>query len=342
MNSPFLEACKGKEPEYTPVWFMRQAGRYMASYRKLKGTKSVVEMAKDPEVSSVIVADAVKRLGVDAGIIFADIMLPLEGMGIQFRIEEGVGPVVANPVRTREDVDALENIDPEADVGFVFRGIERTIEKLGGETPLIGFSGAPFTLAGYMVEGGPSRDLPRTRYLMHSDPDTWRLLMLKLTKVVKTYLSHQVSHGVHAVQLFDSWVGCLSDGEYAQFVMNYTKQVFGGLGGTVPKIHFCADSSRLIERFWSTGPDVLSVDWRVQLGDVWKRASRRAVAQGNLDPLLASLGGKPMDMAVAKILSTAHGRRHVFSLGHGVLQTTPEANLKRIVAGVHDKTRRRR
>lgn len=320
---------------------MRQAGRYMASYRKLKGNRSVVEMAKDPEVSSEVAADAVKRLGVDAGIIFADIMLPLEGTGIRFRIEEGIGPVVANPVRTMEDVDALENIDPEVDVGFVFEGIERTLEKLGGETPLIGFSGAPFTLAGYMIEGGPSRDLPRTRYLMHSEPDTWRLLMLKLTKLVKTYLRHQVSHGVHAVQLFDSWVGCLSDGEYDEFVMKHTKEVFGGLDGTVPKIHFCADSSRLLERFWSTGPDVLSVDWRVPIGDVWTRTSNRAVAQGNLDPLLASLGGKSMDLAVAKILSATHGRRHVFSLGHGVLQTTPEANLKRIVARVHDKTRRR-
>jgi uroporphyrinogen decarboxylase len=339
MRSPFLDVLSGREPECTPVWFMRQAGRYMASYRQLKGNRTVLDLAKDPDAASGLVADAVKRLGVDAGIIFADIMLPLGGLGVDFEIEENVGPVVSSPIRTAEQVDGLGELEPESDVPFVLDGIEKTVEKLGGETPLIGFAGAPFTLAGYLVEGRPSRDLATTRYMMHSDPDSWGLLMEKLSEMVIAYLRSQVKHGVHAVQLFDSWVGCLSTAEYEEHVLKYTKRVFEGLGGAVPRIHFCADSSRLLERFWETGPEAVSVDWRTPLADVWRRCADDAVAQGNLDPTVASVGGRELEEQVGMILAQARGKRHIFSLGHGVLQSTPEENLKKVVARVHEETR---
>jgi len=204
--SVFLDACRLKETEYTPVWFMRQAGRYLPSYRKIKGSKSVLEIAKNPLLASQAVADAVNQLGVDAGIIFADIMLPLEGMGVEFRIEENVGPVVSNPVRNASDVAKLDEFEAETDVGYVFDAIDATLAKLNG-TPLIGFSGAPFTLAGYMIEGAPSRELGRTKEMMYRKPEAWSALMRKLTKMVKQYLDRQVRHGVNAVQLFDSGSG---------------------------------------------------------------------------------------------------------------------------------------
>ncbi len=340
-DSPFVRACLGREAEYTPVWFMRQAGRFLPSYRRIKGTRNVLEVAKDPELSSEVVVDAVRALGVDAGILFADIMLPLEAMGVRFRIEENVGPVVSNPIRQERDVAALHQIDPENDLPYVYNGIERTIEKLDGQTPLIGFSGAPFTLAAYMIEGGPSRELARTKALMYSDTGEWTRLMEKLTKMVEDYLAAQVRHGVDAVQLFDSWVGCLSPRDYRKFVFPYTRRIFASLD-SVPKIHFCADSSALVEEFSRAGPEVLSVDWRIPIEDVWRRCGDGTAVQGNLDPVAAKVGGAEMHEGVSAILKGAGGRKgHIFSLGHGVLRETPPENLRRIVGAVHSRTRRR-
>src|SRR6266550_5262790 len=209
MNTAFLDACGKKQPVHTPVWFMRQAGRYLPSYRAVKANRSVLEIAKDPTLASQVVVEAVNALDVDAGIIFADIMLPLEGMGVEFKIEENVGPVVTRPVRTPDDVSSLRDLSPEEDVGYVFDGIDATLQKLDDSVPLIGFSGAPFTLAGYIIEGRPSRDLEKTKQMMYGDPETWHRLMGALTKMVADYLAAQVSHGVDAVQLFDRWVGCL-------------------------------------------------------------------------------------------------------------------------------------
>jgi uroporphyrinogen decarboxylase len=338
MSSPFLDVLRGKEPEHTPVWFMRQAGRYMESYRRLKAGRNVLEVARDPESSSEVVADAVKRLGVDAGIIFADIMLPLEGMGVRFKIEEDIGPVVSNPVRTPEDVESLSELHPEEDVGFVMDGIERAVEKTG-DVPLIGFSGAPFTLASYMIEGAPSRDMQRTRRFMHEHREAWARMMAKLSRMAAAYLSAQVNHGVKAVQLFDSWAGVLSEDEYVSGVKPFTSEVFRSLEGVVPRIHFCADSQRLLHRFWETGPDAMSVDWRFPIGEVWTRCSPRAVAQGNLDPVLAALGGSEMEDAVSRILAEAEGKKHIFGLGHGVIRSTSEDTLRALVERVHSATR---
>lgn len=341
-DSAFIRACLGREAEYTPVWFMRQAGRYLPSYRRVKGNRNVLDVARDPELASEVVVDAVRALGVDAAIIFADIMLPLGAMGVEFRIEEDLGPVVSNPIRGPGEVEALRRPDPEADLPYVYDGIDKTIQKLDGRTPLIGFSGAPFTLAAYMIEGGPSRELTKTRALMYSSPETWQALMRSLTNMVKDYLSDQVKHGVSAVQLFDSWVGCLSPRDYDQFVFPFTREVFASVG-RVPRIHFCADSSALIEGFHRAGPEVLSVDWRMPIDDVWRRCDDGTSVQGNLDPAAALVGGKEMEERVTDILNRARGRRgHIFSLGHGVLRETDPNNLRQIVKTVHALTGRKR
>jgi uroporphyrinogen decarboxylase len=342
MNYAFTDACRGKEPERTPVWFMRQAGRYLPSYREVKGNRPVTEIARDPALSSQVVVDAVRALDVDAGIIFADIMLPLEGMGVQFRIEENVGPIVTNPIRTPDDVNSLDALSPEEDVGYVLDGIDATLEKLGDSVPLIGFSGAPFTLAGYMIEGRPSRDLELTKQMMYREPETWHRLMSALTEMVKVYLSSQVSRGVAAVQLFDSWVGCLSPSDYESYVSQYTKEIMLSLDGKVPTIHFCANSSSLLKQFAETGADVLSVDWRMRIADAWEATGGRIGIQGNLDPVLALAGGDAMLRGAEEIVRQSEGRKgHIFSLGHGVLRETDPESLRSLVRLVHERTRRR-
>ena len=341
-RGPFLDACNRREAEHTPVWFMRQAGRYLPSYMRIKGGRQILDVAKDPGLASDVVVDAVEALGVDAGIIFADIMLPLEAIGVHFTIKENVGPIVSNPVRTMEDVDSLRRLDSTAGPSYVYDGIDETIRKLDGRVPLIGFSGAPFTLAAYMVEGGPSRDLERTKSLMFSEPDLWAALMKKLTEMVIAYLGEQVRHGVAAVQLFDSWVGALSASDYSEFVLPFTRQIFDSVH-SVPRIHFCADSSALVEEFHRAGPEVLSVDWRVRLDDTWKRCGESTAVQGNLDPVSALAGGTAMERRTKDILQIASGRKgHIFSLGHGVLRTTDPENLRRIVKLVHETTGERR
>jgi uroporphyrinogen decarboxylase len=340
MNSTFIDACRKKEPAHTPVWFMRQAGRYLPSYRAVKGNRPVTEIAKDPALASQVAVDAVNALDVDAAIIFADIMLPLEGMGVQFKIEENVGPIVTSPIRTLDDVNSLRALSPEEDVGYVFDGIDATLQKLDDSVPLIGFSGAPFTLAGYMIEGRPSRDLELTKQMMYREPETWHLLMGALTKMIKVYLACQVSHGVVAVQLFDSWVGCLSPSDYERYVSEYTMEIMRSLDGKVPRIHFCANSYSLLEQFIETGPDVLSVDWRMRISDAWGASSGRVGIQGNLDPVLALAGGQAMKREAGEILEQSKGHRgHIFSLGHGVLRQTDPENLRELVKMVHEATK---
>jgi uroporphyrinogen decarboxylase len=341
-NSTFIDACLRKEPAHTPVWFMRQAGRYLPSYRAVKGNRPITEIARDPALSSQVVVDAVKALDVDAGIIFADIMLPLEGMGVQFKIEENVGPVVANPVRTLDDVNSLRSLSPQEDVGYVFDGIDATLQKLDDSVPLIGFSGAPFTLAGYIIEGRPSRDLELTKQMMYREPETWHLLMRSLTKMIKAYLDSQVAHGVEAIQLFDSWVGCLSPSDYEAYVSKYTGEIMRSLAGKVPRIHFCANSSALLRQFVDTGPDVLSIDWRMRIADAWRESGGGLGIQGNLDPVLALAGGEAMRREVGQILKESNGQKgHIFSLGHGVLKETNPENLREVVKLVHETTRSR-
>jgi uroporphyrinogen decarboxylase len=335
MRSEFVDACRRKKVGRTPVWFMRQAGRYLPSYQKLRSEKGILEIAKDPDLASEVTVDPVRQLGVDAAVMFADIMLPLEGIGVKFRIEENLGPVIENPIRTREDVEALGDFDPDRHVPHVLGTITRAVEKLGG-VPLVGFSGAPFTLASYLIEGAPSREFQLTKKMMYTEPDTWRLLEARLTKLVVSYLKAQAKCGVSAVQLFDSWVGCLGPADYAAYVKRYTTEVFAGVGDGVPTIHFCANSAALVEEFAETGCDVVSVDWRVPIDTVWKRTGDKLAVQGNLEPAAAAAGGKVMERAVSDIMERTEGRRgHVFNLGHGVLRETPPGNLKKVVELVH-------
>ncbi len=340
-ESSFIEACRRREVDSTPVWFMRQAGRYLPSYRKLRSEKGILEIAKDPRLASDVTVDPVKQLGVDAAVMFTDIMLPLEGVGVDFSIEENVGPMVKNPIRTKADVDALGEFDPDKHVGYVLETARLAVDKLGG-TPLIGFSGAPFTLASYLIEGAPSREFQMTKRMMYTEPDVWAELMTRLTRLVVAYLRAQVKNGVSAIQLFDSWVGCLSPKDYESYARRYTEEVFGSVRGSVPTIHFCANSSSLLESFASTGCDVVSVDWRLPIDSVWERTGNSKAVQGNLDPAAAAAGGEVMARAVDEILARASGRRgHVFNLGHGVLRETPPDNLRKIVAMVHQGKGRR-
>jgi len=339
LKSVFIDACRRKDVEYTPVWFMRQAGRYLPSHRKLRGTKGVLEVAKDPELASEAAVGPVKKLGVDAAVLFADIMLPLEGVGIKFHIQENLGPVVHKKIESRKDIDLIGEFDAEKHVPYVLETVEKTKAKLDG-VPLIGFSGAPFTLAGYLIEGSPSRDFLLTKRMMYEQPDAWEELMRKLTRLVKKYLMAQVANGASAVQLFDSWVGCLSPLDYKAFVLKHTKEIFEFLRGRVPTIHFCADSSSLIEEFAHTGCDVISVDWRLPIDQAWTRSGEMLAVQGNLDPVLPVSGGRLMEKATQDILNRAASHKgHIFSLGHGVLRDTPPANLQRIVRLVHTETR---
>jgi uroporphyrinogen decarboxylase len=341
-RSTFIDACLRRDTEFTPVWFMRQAGRFLPSYRKIKGDRGVLEVAKDPDTAPSVVATAVEELGVDAAILYADIMLPMEAIGVKLEIRENVGPVILEPVRTLEAVASFKELDPSSDMPFLGNVIHETLRRLDGRVPLIGFSGAPFTLAAYLLEGGPSRELHRTKVIMHSEPDLWEALMTKLTNNVSTYLGMQVKHGVNAVQLFDSWAGCLSAADYEKHVLKYTKKVLSSIR-SVPRIHFCADSGALVEEFQKTDPDVLSVDWRVPIGEVWKRCGSGISVQGNLDPVLAQVGGNVMGQAASDVLEMAQGHSgHIFSLGHGVLQETDPANLKKLVSYVHQRTRNRR
>lgn len=337
-ESTFVDACRRKQVDHTPVWFMRQAGRYLPSYRKLRATKGILEVAKDPELASDVTVDPVRQLGVDAAVMFADIMLPLEGVGVKFRIEENLGPVIENPIRTRADVEALSEFDPDEHVGNVLETVRLALRKLDG-TPLVGFSGAPFTLASYLVEGSPTRDFQKTKQMMYGDPDAWGLLMSRLTKIVVEYLRAQVRDGASAVQLFDSWVGCLSPDDYDVFVRRHTSEIFAAVGDGVPTIHFCANSGTLVEKFAETGADVLSVDWRVPIESVWERSGGTMGVQGNLDPAAAVAGGEAMEEGAKRILRGAAGKRgHVFNLGHGVLRDTPPENLRRLVQLVHEST----
>lgn len=335
MESTFLDACRRREVEHTPVWFMRQAGRYLPSYRKLRAEKGILEIAKDPRLASDVTVDPVRQLGVDAAVLFADIMLPLEGVGVKFRIEENVGPIIRHPIRTKRDVEALGEFDPDQHVGHVLETIHRAVKKLDG-IPLIGFSGAPFTLASYLIEGAPSREFQKTKSLMYSEPETWNLLMARLTRLIVDYLRAQAKSGASAVQLFDSWVGCLSPADYEAFVKRYTAEIFRAVQGSVPSIHFCANSSSLVESFASTGCDVISVDWRVPIETVWGRTEGMKGVQGNLDPAAAAVGGSNLERAVADVLRRTEGRKgHIFNLGHGVLKETPPENLRKVVELVH-------
>ena len=329
----FLKACRGEPVDATPVWFMRQAGRYMKEYRALKEKYGFLELAKTPELAAEITLQPIDALGVDAAIIFADILLPLEPMGTGLEFTAGDGPVIPRPVRTLRDVEGLRPVNAKEQLGYVGDVLRIVRKEIEGKVPLIGFSGAPFTLCSYMVEGGKSRDFNLTKQMMYGETDTWKLLMDKVCTVLVDYLKMQVESGAQALQILDSWVGCLSPMDYAKYILPYTKRVIEGAQETgVPVINFSTGTSTMLDLIKEAGGDVVSFDWRINLDDAWDIVGRDRPIQGNLDPCILFAPMPVIRERVHDLLCRAGGRKgHIFNLGHGILQHTPVDNVKAVV-----------
>ena len=340
MNDRFLRACRREPVDCTPVWFMRQAGRSSPSYRAVRRERGVLEIAKTPAIAAEVTRQPVGELGVDAAILFCDLLIPLEAMGVAVRIDDGVGPRIDTPIRTGEDVDRLRPLDPERSLPFVRETIARLRAKL--DVPLIGFAGAPFTLASYLVEGGASRDFEATKRFMRERRADWTRLMDLLADGMAAFLRFQAAAGAQALQLFDSWAGALGPGDYVERVQPYTQKVFRGIRETgVPTIHFGTGTAGFLDAFREAGGDVIGVDWRIALDRAWVAIGEDVGIQGNLDPA-ALLGPRDDWMAAARdVLERANGRPgHVFNLGHGVLASTPQDHLRGLVELVHETSRR--
>ena len=333
---PLLLACRRKPTEYTPIWLMRQAGRYMKEYRALRRKFSFLEMCKNPELAAEVTLLPIVKLKVDAAIIFSDILLPLEPMGVELEFAKNGGPIIHHPVREMKQIDALRIIDPEEDLSFLIEAIRLVRKELEEKIPLIGFSGAPFTLASYVIEGGHSRNYILTKGLMYQDRLAWDGLMEKISEMLIRYLNAQIHSGVQALQLFDSWVGCLSPSDYEEYVLPYSKKVIDGVDKGVPIIHFATSSSTLLERMKWAGSDVIGVDWRVDLGEAWSRLKYDVAIQGNLDPVVLLGPEDLIEREAKRILDSARGRPgHIFNLGHGILPNTPVDHVTALVEIVH-------
>ena len=337
MNDRFVRACRREPVDATPVWFMRQAGRSFAAYRSLRERHGILELAKTPDLCAEVTLMPVRELGVDAAVLFADIMLPLEPMGVDLRIEPEVGPIIDRPIRSAADVAALRPFDPDA-LSFTLDAIRLVRRELDGKAGVIGFSGAPFTLACYLIEGRPSRDFAVAKAFMYREPAAWHTLMERLAAMVTVYLRAQVDAGADVVQLFDSWVGGLGPADYRQFVQPHVQRIFATLGG-VPAIHFGTGTSALIELMAQAGGDVIGVDHRVSLAEAWRRVGPGRGVQGNLDAARVVAGWEPTEAGARAVLAEADGRPgHIFNLGHGVLPDTDTGLLRRLVDFVHEQT----
>jgi uroporphyrinogen decarboxylase len=316
---------------------MRQAGRSLPEYRALRADHDILELCRTPELAAEATMQPVRRLGVDAAILFSDIVVPLQAMRIDLEIQPGVGPVIDDPIRSVDDVDRLQPLDPEAGVPFVLETIRAVSSEL--DVPLIGFGGAPFTLASYLVEGGPSRTHERTKALMYGEPETWHKLMDRLSESILVYLRAQIDAGADAVQLFDSWVGALGPREYEAHVLPGVERILGGLAGLdAPRIYFGLNTSELLSLMARSGADVIGVDWRVPLSDARRRVGPNVALQGNLDPAACLAPWPAIEGKVAEVLDEGGGRGHIFNLGHGVLPDTDPGMLARIVEVVHERT----
>jgi uroporphyrinogen decarboxylase len=338
----FLDACYHRQPDATPVWFMRQAGRCLAEYRELRKRYDILTMAKTPELCAQVTMMPVKEFGVDGAVLYADIMLPLEGMGVSLEIQPEVGPIIHNPIRSMQDVEALRITDAWEATPYVMEAIRLVRRELEGKQAVIGFSGAPFTLACYLIEGRPSRDYGIAKSLMYGQPETWHALMDKLTEVVSRYLVAQIGAGVDVVQLFDSWVGALGPSVYKRFVQPYSQRIFEAVKQTgTPSIHFGTGTASLLELMVEAGGDIISVDWRVDLDDAWARIGYDHGIQGNLDPTLLLTPWNVIEEGMHDVLRRAADRPgHIFNLGHGVLADTRPETLRRLVDAVHEATQR--
>ena len=334
-----LAACRLEPVDATPVWFMRQAGRSLAAYRALRQRHSILTLAKTPDLSAEVTLLPVRDLGVDAAVLFADIVLPLEPMGVALEIQPDVGPVIHDPIRSAGDVDRLRTIDADADLPFVMDALRLVRRELDGRAAVIGFSGSPFTLACYLIEGRPSRDYALAKSFMYAQPDAWHRLMARLSAVVVEYLAAQVRAGAQVLQLFDSWVGILGPADYAWAVQPHVRSIFERLGGT-PIIHFGTGCDALLPLMAEAGGDVIGLDARSSINAAWRRIGPTRGIQGNLDPARPLAGWRATEAGARHVLDEVAGRSgHIFNLGHGVLPDTDPGVLRTLVEYVHDQTR---
>ncbi len=340
-NSPFMKACRGEPTDITPVWLMRQAGRYMAEYRQIRDQISFLDLCANPQLCSEVMCTAVKRLGVDAAIIFSDLLPMLVPMGMDLEFAKGDGPVIHNPIRTSADIDRIKPLESNAELQFVMETVTQTRQDLPEDLPLIGFAGAPFTLASYMIEGGASRNFAHTKKLMYTDHGAWDQLMQHLAVSISVYLNGQIAAGAQCVQLFDSWVGCLGITDYKKFVHPYVKQIIASLPKSVPVINFATGNPALLPLLADTRAAVIGVDWRVRLDDAWQTVGYDRSIQGNLDPTVLLTDRQEIKRQARFVLDQAAGRPgHIFNLGHGVLPQTPVENAIALVDAVHELSQR--
>jgi len=340
-NSPFMKACRREPCEVTPVWLMRQAGRYMPEYREIRQRTTFLELCKNPALCSEVMVLAVQRLGVDAAIVFSDLLPILQPMGMDLEYSPSDGPVIHNPVREAADVDAVLELDDVDSLHFVMEAIRQTRIDLPDNLPLIGFAGAPFTLASYAIEGGASRNYLHTKTLMYRDEGAWGALMQRFVRAITMYLNAQITAGAQCVQLFDSWAGCLSPDDYRRYVLPHVQQIVAGLTPGVPVINFATGNPALLPLLAESGSAVVGVDWRVRLADAWKTIGYDKAVQGNLEP--AALLANPAEIRrrAQEVLDQAEGRAgHIFNLGHGVLQPTPVDHAIHLVDAVHELSSR--
>lgn len=340
-NAPLLQAMRGETPTRRPVWFMRQAGRSLPEYLRVREGIAMLDSCVDPDLVAEITLQPVRRHDVDAAILFSDIVVPLKVAGVDLDIVPGTGPVIASPVRSRADVEALPLLD-QADLAPVAQGIAGILAGLSDTQALIGFAGAPFTLASYLVEGGPSRNHERTKALMYSDPETWHLLLDRLADTTITFLRAQIAAGIDAWQMFDSWAGALTRADYREYVLPHSRRVFDALADAgIPSVHFGVGTGELLGAMAEAGPDVVGVDWRVPLDEAARRVGAGKALQGNLDPAVLFAGDAVVEREIRRIVAEADralelgATGHVFNLGHGVLPTTDADAITRAVAMVH-------
>src|SRR5690242_5362929 len=323
-----MKACRREAVPYTPIWLMRQAGRYMRAYREVRARTTFLELCKDPSLAAEVTVTAAERLGVDAAIIFADILLILEPMGAELEFAQGEGPVIHNPVRSGADVDRLRQLEDVSALEFVNEAIRQTRRALKPDIPLIGFAGAPFTLASYLTEGGGSKNYVHTKRLMYNDSGAWHAMMSLIATSLAQYLNAQIEAGAQAVQLFDSWVGALSPDDYREFVLPHTRAVIEGIERGVPVIHFGTGTASLLELMREAGGDVIGFDWRVRLDEAWRRVGHDVAVMGNLDPVALFADREVLLAQARRVLDQAERRPgHIFNLGHGILPETPVENV---------------
>lgn len=340
-NSLFLRACRREKVERTPLWLMRQAGRYQASYRSLREKVSFLELCKTPELAAKVTLDAIEQFGFDAAIIFSDILIVLEPMGASLEYVGGSKPKIHNPVRNAAEIENLREVESLESLNYVYDALQLTRRELPSNIPLIGFAGAPFTLASYLIEGGGSKNFIETKKLMYGDAGAWHELMSKLSRVIIKHLNAQAANGAQVLQIFDSWVGCLSPDDYERFVLPHSKFIIENLTNGVPVIHFGTGTATLLELITKAGGDVIGVDWHSNLDDAWQKIGHDKAVQGNLDPVALFAPREILLAKTAEVLRQAENRNgHIFNLGHGILPETPNDNVRALIDFVREKSSR--